>query len=140
MKSTTKHEQRIKQELKAVGVTWFGIWKFASRYLPNIIHKGEHIGGAAYGRYPAGTGLLAFTEGMLIATDRRVIFLDRKPGYTGFDELTYDVISGVKLTSAGFSAITLHTRLGDYMIRFVNTKAARNFVRFIELKRIETSK
>jgi general stress protein 26 len=74
---------------------------------------------------------------MLVATDRRVIFLDHKPGYTAFDELTYDVISGVKLTSAGFSAVTLHTRLGDYLIRFVNTRAANNFTHYIETKRLE---
>src|SRR3990167_8935521 len=100
------HEQRVKQELKAVGVTRFGFMKFAIKYLPKIIHKKEHIKGVVYGRYGEKTGSLTLVEGMLIATDHRIIFLDHKPGYTSEDELTYEMIAGIQTSRAFFTAVT----------------------------------
>ncbi len=131
------HEQRIKQELKKVGVTKFGMLKFAIRYLPQVIHKNEHIHGIVYGRYKDREGNLKFNEGALVATDRKIIFLDHKPGYTKTEEITYDVVSGIQRTTAFFSAVVLNTRLGDYSIRFANPKCASIFVTYIEERRLE---
>ncbi len=133
------HEQRIKNELKAAGVTSFGMKKFAIKYLPKVIHKNEHVKGIVYGRYNDNSGA-ALNEGVLIATDLRVIFLDHKPGFTKKEEITYDVVSGVKITSALFSAVTLHTRLGDFTVRFANSKCAAIFVSYVEERRLETIK
>ena len=132
------HEERIKQELKDAGVTRFGMLKFAVKDLPSIIHKKEHINGVVYGRYGEKTGSLTLVEGMLVATDHRIIFVDHKPGYTSTDEITYDVVSGVKKTTAVFSAVTLHTRIGDYTIRFANSRCAAIFVRYVEKRRLES--
>ncbi len=131
------HKKRIDQELKAVGVTSFGMKKFAVRYLPKLIHENEHIGGVVYGRYVGKNGGVALNEGMLVATNLRVIFLDHKPGYTEEDEISYDVVSGINRTTAIFSAVTLHTRLGDYTIRFANSKCAEIFVRYVEEIQLE---
>ena len=133
----TAHKQRVNDELIAAGVTWFGMKKFAVKYLPKVIHENEHIGGVVYGRYKDKTGSLSFNEGMLIATDRRVIFLDHKPGYTKVDELTYAVVSGINKITAIFSAVTLHTRLGDFTIRFANSKCATQIVSYVEERRLE---
>jgi hypothetical protein len=92
------HKQRIDKELKAVGVTWYGMLKFSVHHLPKIIHEDEHIKGVVYGRYRDRSGGSNWNEGMLIATDLRVIFLDHKPGFTKIDEITYDVVSGVSIT------------------------------------------
>lgn len=135
---TTQQVQRIKDELKAAGVTFFGLSKFSSRFLPRILHESEHIKGAVYGRYGTGTGLLGLTEGMLVATDLRIIFIDRKPGFENMDELTYDVVSGVQKCYAWpFSAITLHTRIGNYTLRYANPKCIDTFMRYVEEHRIE---
>lgn len=136
MKAITEHEKRIRQELLAAGVTKYGMKKFAIKYLPKVIHENEHIKGIVYGRYSVkgGTG---FYEGTLVATDLRVIFLDHKPGYTKKDIITYDVVSGIKTTTAIFSAVTLHTRLGDFTIRFANPKCAGIFKKYIEIRRLE---
>lgn len=131
------HKQRINKELKAAGVTWFGMIKFAIRYLHKIVHEDEHIKGVVYGRYSDKFGGSNWNEGTLIATDLRVMFLDHKPGFTNLDELTYDVVSGVSLTKAIFSAVTLRTRLGDYMIRFANERCAEIFVDYVEERRLE---
>jgi len=131
------HADNIKAELKAVGVTAYGMKKFAIHYLPKVIHEDEHIKGIVYGRYKDKTGSISLNEGMLIATDSRIIFLDHKPGFTLLDELTYDVVSGVTRTTAVFSAVSLRTRMGDYNIRFANANCANIFVRYVEDRRLE---
>lgn len=132
----TNHKQRIVDELTKAGVSKFGLKKFTIRYLPEVIHEHEHIKGIVYGRYSENGGP-AFTEGVLVATDLRVVFVDHRPGYTKTDEFTYDVVSGVKLSTALLSAVTLHTRLGDFTVRYASPKSAAIFVRYIEKRRLE---
>lgn len=130
---------RIRQELKQVGVTTFGRAKFASHYLPHILHEDEHIKGAVYGRYNEGTSMLGLVEGMLIATDRRVIFLDRKPGFEAMDEFTYDIVSGIQKSYAWpFASITLYTRIANYTLRYANQKCIDIFMHYIEQRRLES--
>ncbi|MBL8159276.1 pyridoxamine 5'-phosphate oxidase family protein [Candidatus Saccharibacteria bacterium] len=135
------HTARITRELAKAGATRFGLYKFAGRYLPAILAEDEQIEAAVYGRYREGAGLISLSEGWLVATDRRVIFLDHKPFYTSMDEMGYDAVTGVKRTTAGwFSAITLHSKLGDYRIRYANRQCVNNFMQVIETKRLEKSK
>lgn len=131
MRAVTQHEKRIKSELIKAGVTRYGLLTLESRHLPEIIHKSEHIEAVAY-------GLSHNYSAMLIATDRRVIFLDRKPFFSISDEITYEMVAGIGYNIQGrFAAVTLHTRLGDYPLRFVNRKAAEKFVHYIEIRRLE---
>lgn len=126
-------KQRIIDELKKAGVTWYGLLKLESRHLPSIINDDEHISGVIYGRSSEGSA-------MLVATNRRVIYLDRKPFFTTADQISYDTISGVKSNKAGpFYTVVLHTRNNDYKFRFVNSTCARNFINYIEEKRIAAS-
>jgi hypothetical protein len=102
-----------------------------SEYLPAIIHPDEEIGGVVYGHHPEGFA-------MLVATDRRIIFLDKKPMFEVEDEVTYDVVSGVSIGHAGFgSTVVLHTRIKDYPIRTYNLKCAYGFVEYIEARCLE---
>ncbi len=135
----TAHKKRIGDELRAVGVTKMGMKRFSVRYLPNIIHENEHIGGVVYGRYRPKQGGPALNEGLLVATNTRVIFLDHKPGYTDIDEITYEIVSGINKTTAVFSSVTLHTRLGDYTVRFANPRCAETFVHYVERRRLENT-
>ena len=136
----TEHEERIRKRLKEVGVTWYGMMKFATHYLANVIHEDEHIGGVVYGRYKSEKGTAPLNEGMLIATDRRVVFLDHKPGFTDTKEITYDVVSGIQKTTALFSGVILKTRLGDYTMRFTNNRCANIFIEYVESRRLEETK
>lgn len=139
MPTNTTQEQRVRQELSEVGVTSFGMLKFASRHLARVLYEDEHVRGAVYGRYASGSGWLTWTEGMLVATDRRILFIDRKPGYEALDELSYDIVSGVQKSYAWpFSAITLHTRIGDYSIRFANQKCIDAFIHYVGVRRLES--
>jgi hypothetical protein len=140
MNDYTAHNERVQKELKAAGMSSYGSSKFASHYLPKVIHQDEVVMAAVYGRYKAEGGILGYSAGMLVATNKRVIFLDHKPGYTTTDELTYEVVSGIKLTTNGIlSTVVLHTRIADYVIRFANVKGAEKFVRYIESRRLETN-
>jgi general stress protein 26 len=106
--------------------------------LPQIIHDDEHVNAAVHGRYREGNRWLPLNEGMLVATSYRIIFLDHKPGYTTTDEVAYDLVSGVRQTTvASYSAVTLHTRIGDFTIRFAKPRAAENFVSYVERRRLE---
>lgn len=135
----SQHKERVRQELTAAGSTRYGLKKFAVHYLPCIVHPYEHIVGVVYGRYGSGGFFNSMNEGMLIATNRRVIFLDHKPGFTDVKEFTYDVISGIERVMTGFSsAVTLYTKIGDFNIHNANTKCVDKFTDYIESRRIET--
>lgn len=124
---------RIHQELIAVGVGKVGLHTPEVKQLAHVLHPEEHIGGAVYGKY---AGSLAW----LVATNHRIIFMDKKPSYMTFDELTYDVVSGVKSTKAGlFTAVTLHTRVNDYTLVYVPAKAVQIFMQYIEKRRLESN-
>lgn len=131
IKFDENHENRIKQELVGVGMSNYGLMKGETRHLPAIIHEDEHIGGVVYGRYENGGG-------MLVATDKRVLFLDHKIFFKKTDEISYDVISGVSYNKQGdFASVTLHTKLGDFTLRYASNKNANHFVHFIENVQIE---
>jgi hypothetical protein len=129
---------RCRIELIEAGMSKYGLRKFNTHYLPKLIQDGEHIEAVVYGRYAEGPGFLSWTDRMIVATNRRVISVNHKPGYTDFDEFTYDVINGVETTSAGFfTGVSLTTKIHELRVRFVNKKCARKFVHFIEKRRIE---
>lgn len=129
---TAGHKDRVVNELKAVGITTYGLLKPESRELPRIIHDDEHIGGVIYGQIGGGV------SAMLVATDHRIIFIDKQLFFSTVDELTYDVVSGVRSVSAGvLNSVTLHTRIQDYTFRYVNAHCAEIFVKYIENKRLE---
>ncbi len=128
-KENREKRSRVYKELSAAGMTSYGFIKMETLYLPKIIHDNEQIHGVVYGK----TVKDKIGSAMLVATNRRIIFLDCKPLYTTSDEVSYDVVSGVKMNVAGlFAGVTLHTRVRDYGLRFVNMKCARNFVEYIE--------
>ncbi len=126
-----QHEQNIRDQLIEAGITRYSLRKNEVKYLPNVIHEDEVIGAAVNGKSDLGSV-------MLVATDKRVIFLDCKSFYTTVDELTYDVVSGVALRVQGlFANVTLHTRVGEYNLRIVNLKQANRFTEYIEKKKLE---
>ncbi len=131
---SAKHSERIKKELTKAGITKYGLLKGEARHLPAIIKEDEHIHGVVYGRVELGSA-------MIVATDKRVIYLDHKILFNRSDELTYDVVSGVSYNEqSGYAGIVLHTRLGDFSLRFVNLACAKKFVKYIETRQIVTSR
>lgn len=138
MPYSKEHALRVNAELKQAGLGRFSRMQFASHYLPRLIHEDEHIEAAVSGRYKEARSLFALEAGMLVATNKRVIFLDHKPGFTNFQELGYDVISGIKAVTTGpFTAITLQTKIGDFKLSYTRLDCVECFVGSIEQHRIE---
>lgn len=124
------HSERIKQELKAAGALPYDLILPETYYLPTVIHPDEHVMASVFGRYHY-KGVIG--RGALVATDQRVIFLDKKPLYVHYDEITFKIIGSVSYTRTTIVGyVTLHTRLGDVQLRTFNHKNAYNFVKYIE--------
>lgn len=131
--SKNEHSKRINRELIQAGVTIYGLLKAESRYLPKVIHDDEHIEAVIYGQHHD-------SSAMLVATDHRIIYLDKKPIATFIDEVTYDVVSGIELeVHTLFATVTLHTAVANYEIRYVNIRCADTFTRFIEDMKVKRS-
>lgn len=122
---------RIKQELRQKGAVAYDLRVPEVKYLPSILRPDEHIMGSVFGKHDQG-------RGVLIATDQRVLFVDKKPLFLHVDEVTYALVGGVTFTKSLLSGyVTLHTRVGDYKLRTFNFKNAANFVDFIEARCVE---
>ena len=120
------HIRRVRQELALNGITRHGLARAESCYVPDIIDPDEHIKAAILGRRAGGAA-------MLIATDERLIFLDRMPLIAISDEMSFKAVSTVKHYSIGpFATVELHSKEGEYVLNRVDKRAAAAFVRFIE--------
>lgn len=128
------HISRVKKELLQAGVTRHGIMRAEGRYLPSVIHQNEHVMAAVYGRSNDGSA-------MLVATDRRVLYVDKKPMFTTCDEISYEVVAGVGQSQKNglVAGITLFTRMGNYTINYATIKSAQIFKEYIESSRLESS-
>ncbi len=128
-------ENRVKLELIKAGAVQFNMWLPETHTLPQIVHPEEHIVGVVYGRYKKGKGfdMPIVGRGALIATDHRILFLDKKPLFVKFDEVSYDIVSGITYSRVAIAGtVVLRTREGDVSVRTFNQKCARQFVEAIE--------
>lgn len=128
----------IKTQLEKAGMPHPERHPFTTNYLPRVLHENEHIMAAVFGRRKESEGFFGFVEGILIATDQRVLFIDHRPGYTTTDEVSYDVVSGVSTSSTVFYAsITLFTKIANYKLSFANHESVQHFADYIETRVIE---
>ncbi len=128
------HRKRVLKDLRRLGVTPFAMVRAEFDLLPQLIHPYETIEGIVYGHYSDGFAVL-------LATNMRVLFVDKKLFFTREDEVTYDVVSGVSIGKASFfTTVTLHTRVKDYKLRTLNFGCAADFVAYIESHRIEKTR
>lgn len=129
---------RIRQELINAGMTSFGLKKFNTRYLPKLLANNEHVHGVIYGLHTEGPGFLNWVDRMIVATNHRIISLNRKPGILDKDEFTYDIVSDLDISYAGpFAAVTLSIRNRSFSVRFVNKRCAEIFATYIRKRRLQ---
>ncbi len=138
MKDDERHAERIKAELMKAGFSRMNLRRFTSSHLPKVIHRDEHIMAAVSGRRKESEGFFGFVEGMLVATDKRVIYIDHRPGYTSMDEISYDVISGVNLSKTLISSsVTLFSKVNNYVVSYVKPVCAEKFANYVEQHALE---
>lgn len=131
------HQERIHEELRAAGISRFGLHKFTSHYIPYVIGNKEHIKAVVFGRQREVEGFFGAVGGALVATDTRIVYIDHRPGYTAMDEISYGVVTGINVTQAGpYASLTLYTKIGDYHLSFAKPYCTMRFARYIEMRRV----
>jgi hypothetical protein len=130
-KLITPHQERINQELLAAGATRTALYKPQLRKLHQTIHPDEHIAAVVYPNLGSGTAVL-------VATDRRILYIDRKPFSYVFDEFTYDIVSGVSFKQQGpLFTLLLHTPINHFVVHTTNRVAVQGFITCMEIRKIE---
>lgn len=127
-----EHRAQIDADLRDMGAVAYDMWLPETHILPLIIHPDERIKGIVYGRYREGEeGFVG--RGALVATDRRVILVDKKPSFVRCDEVGYGVVNGITYGRVGLmGTVVLHTRIGNVSLRTFNQDCAHSFVEAIE--------
>lgn len=126
MDSLERHKARIKQELRTVGVTAYGLLKAESRQLHKVVKTDESIQGCVYGQYDGGSA-------MLVATDKRLVFVDQKPLHSIVEESTYEKILDIGVDwQPLYARVVVAARPRTYTLRYVNTHCAKIFIRYLE--------
>ncbi len=126
------HKARVDSEIRTLGAGRYNFWLPETRVLPLVIHPDEHITGIVYGRYVLSSNAQV-GRGALVATDTRIVLIDKKFLFLRCDEISYDAVSGVTYSRVGFiGTIVLHTRLGDITLRTLNRNCTKSFVESIE--------
>ncbi len=112
------HISVIEARLSKLGVRISRWFRAEIKELENILMDGEEIIGAVPGRYFGGYAIL-------IATDRRLLLIDKKTFFMNLEDIRYDMISEVDFSSRVFdSTVTLFTLNKQH--RFTSTKYKRH--------------
>lgn len=128
---SNNHQDRINRELKEAGMKQYGFLKAETRHLPSIIKEDEHIHGVIYGRAEGGSA-------MLVATNQRLLYLDHKLFFKKTEDISYDVLGGVSYSKQGeHGSVTVHTKMGNFNLRYVNRSSADQFVDYLEKIQIQ---
>ena len=132
-------EKELRATLKSLGARWYEVRLPEVLMLCNLLQENETVIGVVFGKYKHFVEQ-ASGRGMLVATNYRILLIDRKPLYLRYEELPYNMLNGFSLTSAaGSSSLTLETRVGDIMLKSWNHRSAVKFIQTIEKYIIRTS-
>ncbi len=85
--------------------------------LPSIINPGEQIRHCVYGSYQGGSGLL-------VATDRRILLIDKRPFFLNIEDFRYEMLSDVYFAGRMLNA-AVSLNAGTKELRFVSISDAR---------------
>lgn len=125
---SAQRKAEVMSLLQSLGANRYDLHLPETFGLPSILHPNENVLGLVYGRCKYGNDRLV-ERGLLVATDQRVLFIDKKPLYIHTDELAYKIVSGISLGHTIFiTTVILNTRLGPINIRTFNQNCARQFV------------
>lgn len=105
------------KQLNTLGLRFRFFGRREVRELSNIINRGEQITHCVYGTYEGGTG-------MLVATDKRILLIDKRPFFLNIEDFRYEMLNDVYFAGRLLSAsVSLHT--GSKELRFSAVADAR---------------
>lgn len=123
--------QRVKQRLCALGASSYVLSRPEVSRLTKLLYFGEKIEAFIYGANAAGWG-------MLVATDQRLLFVNKRLMNLIVNEVPYPAVSSID-HSVGpmFAKVAVRTRQRLYDFRKVNRKCAEIFAGVIQVKLLE---
>jgi hypothetical protein len=125
------HREHIEDRLRVLGADRYDLLLPETHALPLIIRSDEVITGIVYGRYKQSDSSIG--RGTLVATDSRLLLVDRKILSLKCDEIAYTAVTAITYNKVGPAAtITLHSRIGDISVRTFNWRCAQNFIADLE--------
>jgi hypothetical protein len=98
------------------------------RELNHILEKDEHVHHCAFGFYQGGSGIL-------VATNNRILLVDKRPFYLNIEDFRYEQISKtVLLTQFLQGTIYIQSRIKKLVFRSISDERLRNIKDFISGK------
>jgi hypothetical protein len=125
------HRERINSRLRELGADAFDLALPETMTLPLVLRPNEQVTGIVYGRYKETGGPVG--RGALVATENRVLLVDRKILSMRCDEIDHGALTAISYNKVGpVTTITLHSRFGDISIRTFNWRCAQSFIADME--------
>lgn len=125
-------EDELRTTLRSLGAFWFETRLPEVLLICNLLQENETIEAFIFGKYRHFLQDIN-GRGALIATNFRILLVDRKPMYLRYEEFPYQVLSGCELTPSGtLSTLALETRIGDISIRSWNKRCVSDFCKTID--------
>lgn len=116
----------VKSQLAAIGFKPSLLSDSAVRQLPGILDESENIEQAVHGRYEGGYALL-------VATNRRMLFLDKKIMSFRVEDYAYYTISEIEYRNSPFMGhLVIHCRSNTIHIQSAQQRKLRMFARHLE--------
>ena len=127
----------FEERLRDLGVFTINLWTPKARAMPANLEKDEELIGVVFGRYKLRHSVTSSSigRGAVVATNRRVFLIDKKPMFMALDAIKYDEIRAVSFTKVSISGtVRLSMDVGDISVRTFNPKCAQIFVDAVNKK------
>lgn len=115
----------VSTQLKRVGHKFRIFGRAEAKELKNILTPGESILQCAHGHYHGGSGLL-------VATDQRILLIDKRPFYLNVESMSYDKLNhidfkqdklhGVLYMQSGVKRVIFRS-ISDARLKFIRKRA-----------------
>ncbi|GAC1387813.1 MAG: hypothetical protein NVS1B7_2530 [Candidatus Saccharimonadales bacterium] len=122
------HPNIVQKQLRQIGADFRHWGRGEAREIPQALMEGEALQVALMGRYSGGFA-------MLIATDQRILLIDKKPLYLTIEDIRYDMVAEVDYRHQLIDA-TVHICTLNKQLRFTSTRKPelRQLTNFIQVR------
>lgn len=121
----------IQSQLKALGASGFVLRRGEVKCLPKILHYDESIKAFIYGSHVSGFGLM-------VATDKRLIFLNKMLIDLTVDDVPYGVLQGVEYgTGLRYGSVKVFMPAKNFEFTYVKKAYVLPFVNYVQQRIME---
>lgn len=118
--------REVRTQLKSLGATSFQLAKQEIAELARVLLPTEHLEAFMFGYYDAGYALL-------VATNARVLFIDKRFYNLKVEDIPYNTISSVEYhLGFAFGTAKIYTRAQNFNIWWVKKRDLMNFCDYVD--------